>query len=708
VDTSQVEEIFGLLPPISFPQHTIEQFMQRVVKITNATYRVDYYKRMEYLTLGTIPAPFAFSIQPNFGLFLLPGELPTFPGEQWEGGHDETELINRVWVVGASFVGTAQTYVVSPPPNGVQWIFQLPAKMKSITTATVTVNGVDLGMPGTLGTDGTLEPGTQSTWTAPVLIGTGGIGQPPTLAFQTPPAAPVAPGAIIETWPLTPTAPNSLFSICTGPDGNIWVANYANGQGIGGVFQIAPATGATQAFPLAGSNPVAICAGPDGNVWVADRSQLGLVWQIEPNNGDGTPFQCSRGGGLDMLHGICTGPDGNLWVTSGGNDEGNGQGGVWKVTPTGLATFYALAGSANEGICVGPDGNLWVCDVLQEAIWKVNPLNGVGVKYPIAGAQLNNWVCAGPDGNIWACDEGNGSLWQIAPATGVATQVALPGADSVRGVISGTDGNVWAVEYTHGQIWQIQPGTPATPILMNTDAAAEWNGLCAGPDGNLWGLAYGPGTANSIAYGSSGTIIVVGDFEYPLIQVISNPEQVASTGGVYFDYLLRDTRITSIAEAQQVGLAKLSTQGVPKGAGGLTSRYRSWANQLLQVGQTVSLYNPVLYANNPDAQGGYMYLLITNMTMTLTDDTVQPWLVTVDFSDQPDVADDDVFTQALNEAGRINAALGAGDVDDIVEDQQSLGDYLALLDAMSVVASAPQTNVYDGSLTYDSGRIYEY
>lgn len=395
VDVTQVQELFGLMPPISFPQHTLEQFLTRVVKVTNATYRIDYYKCVQYLGIGTSPAPFGISAFPNFGQGLSEGELATFPAENWEAGHDEAAQVNRVWVIGATFAGAAGTYTVAPAPDGTQWIFPLPAAMKSITSAQVLVNGADQGTVGLLGTDGTLTD--PASWSYPILMGSSSTGQPPTLAFQTPPPA---------------------------------------------------------------------------------------------------------------------------------------------------------------------------------------------------GAE----------------------------------------------------------------------------------------------------------------------IVVNADFQYPLVAVVQDPALVAAEGGVFWDAVVRDTRIKDQATAQQVALGHLAVAGKAQGKGGCTLRYRGFNGQLLQVGQTILCYSPTFFANFPEAVDGYLSEMVTNMTTALTDDTnpLNSWVLTVDWSDQPILADDDIYTQALSQAGRVNAALQQGDVDDIVEDQQTLADQLAIVDAISWAAHTPTTNTYNGTSEYDSGLLYEH
>jgi hypothetical protein len=69
-DYSNVMVVTSNFPAISFPVHTFEQFLQRIVKITRAVYRVDYFKRMFYGLAGQLMAPINFSDRPAPNLVL--------------------------------------------------------------------------------------------------------------------------------------------------------------------------------------------------------------------------------------------------------------------------------------------------------------------------------------------------------------------------------------------------------------------------------------------------------------------------------------------------------------------------------------------------------------------------------------------------------------------------------------------------------------
>lgn len=151
-DTTNVNAIsgFGSMPAISFPVHTLEQMMERVIKVTRGYYRVDYYKRVWYGTQGLQTAPFNLSDVPDMA--------STFPAEELKYSPDGAGLVNRVWVVGQSFLSAVQSYQIpggSAILNGTNYQFSLPGNPEK-TGMTVTVNGVDQGTIGVVPGDGDL------------------------------------------------------------------------------------------------------------------------------------------------------------------------------------------------------------------------------------------------------------------------------------------------------------------------------------------------------------------------------------------------------------------------------------------------------------------------------------------------------------------------------------------------------------------------
>jgi virginiamycin B lyase len=152
-----------------------------------------------------------------------------------------------------------------------------------------------------------------------------------------------------------------------------------------------------------------MCSGPDGNIWIAGGSD-GNVWEVDIVTG--VPTAYFLGG---IVYGICSGPDGNLWVA---NSDGN----IYKVTTAGVPTSYAT-GSFPRGICSHTDGNLWATGATDK-VMKVTTAGAVTL-YTLTGANVNDTlnICSGPDGNLWVNDF-LGKIWKVTTG-GVGTSYTL-------------------------------------------------------------------------------------------------------------------------------------------------------------------------------------------------------------------------------------------------------------------------------------------
>ncbi len=177
--------------------------------------------------------------------------------------------------------------------------------------------------------------------------------------------------------------------------------------------------------------------------------------------------------------GITTGPDGNLWFT--------GDFLIWKVTPTGAFTNYAIPSSrdSESPIVTGPDGNLWFTERYHNRIGNVSTA-GVFTEYPIPTAASGvGSITLGPDGNLWFTEANANQIGKVTP-TGVFTEYPIPTASSAAASITaGPDGNLWFTEFDGNKIGKLTPGGVFTEYTLPT-VHGRPNSITAGPDGNLW------------------------------------------------------------------------------------------------------------------------------------------------------------------------------------------------------------------------------
>jgi hypothetical protein len=181
-NTDNVTETFHVMPAISFPVHSMEQFMQRTTKITRAVYRVDYFKRLWYGPIGQFTAPFVLAESPD-----NPGATPSVPPrvgfENAMFSPDAAALSDRVWVVGRDFQSATQTYDIPDAlVDGTHFQFVLPGSATKHDIVSVKVGGV-LKSFGEAPTDGDITD--QSTFKFDVIFQP----TPPTVAYKVTPAA---------------------------------------------------------------------------------------------------------------------------------------------------------------------------------------------------------------------------------------------------------------------------------------------------------------------------------------------------------------------------------------------------------------------------------------------------------------------------------------------------------------------------------------
>jgi streptogramin lyase len=164
--------------------------------------------------------------------------------------------------------------------------------------------------------------------------------------------------------------------ITTGPDGNLWIADYANNQ-IGRVTT----NGVVTFFPTptASARPAKIVAGPDGALWFTEFA-AGKIGRIT-TAGVITEFVVPSG--ETALPSVITpGPDGALWFTEFGSNK------IGRITTGGVVTEFPIptTGSRPVGITAGPDGALWFAMYGANRIGRVTTA-GSFAEFKIPGAS---------------------------------------------------------------------------------------------------------------------------------------------------------------------------------------------------------------------------------------------------------------------------------------------------------------------------------
>ena len=289
--------------------------------------------------------------------------------------------------------------------------------------------------------------------------------------------------AVITEFPASNTY-SFLEGITTGPDHNLWFAEYSSGK----IGRATP-SGAVTEFPLpSGTTPNGIISGPDGNLWFTEH--LGKhIGRITPA-GSITEFPYGDFTSGD-INSITVGSDGNLWFTTG--DEA-----IERITPQGVITDFHVPGAFIDPttITTGLDGKLWFTS--ESHIGNITPGGtftefSLDSEYAFAGG-----IARGADGNLWFTEQSvNGNaIGRITPQ-GAITDFALPSITypdrttwpvTANDLTLGPDGNLWfsSDAVAVGRITPSGNVTYFLPKNASSFGGIEPEGITAGPDGNIW------------------------------------------------------------------------------------------------------------------------------------------------------------------------------------------------------------------------------
>ena len=273
-----------------------------------------------------------------------------------------------------------------------------------------------------------------------------------------------------------------------GPDGNFYGTTYSGGPGDSGtIYRITTNGTFTQLVILGGTNganPIApLCVGADGalygTTYAGSLGNAGTVFRVTTNGDFRTLlyFLNSTSGGYPA-GGLALGPDGLLYgtTTSGGTNNGTGQGTVFRLMPSGtnftlttMVLFTTTNGAMPEGTLLnGGDGFLY------------------GTTF--GGGSNNNGTVfrLGPDGTF----------------NTVACLMATNGAQSYGGLVRGADGALYGTSYGNfsnsRQVFRCTTNGVVTSFLtLPANLGTEQFGtLVAGPGGLLYDTVFDGGSVN--------------------------------------------------------------------------------------------------------------------------------------------------------------------------------------------------------------------
>lgn len=327
-----------------------------------------------------------------------------------------------------------------------------------------------------------------------------GPGGPPTLA----------PGIVSEE--KIPTAAATPLGITTGPDGNLWFAEFDGnkiGKVVPGTFPAAGSIVECGALPSVNSGPIDVVSDPStpNKVWF-DELANDKIGSVTTAGCGYSEFQVPTAGAQPL--GLTVDQSGVLWFA-----EASGVGQIGKMTIGGSFTEYStgLSGSSPVSVAIAGDNTVWYLDAGRNSVGHLTFPGGVPtfIDYGIPTNPASpGYITLGPDGALWFTELGVNFLGcQIGRITTGAspsiTEFTLPFAQPNPDGdfcldLTSAGGNVWFAEADSGAIGKVTPQGVVTEYgIPGSGTTAVY--VTDGPDGNLWftdggfdGNAQGVGT----------------------------------------------------------------------------------------------------------------------------------------------------------------------------------------------------------------------
>jgi streptogramin lyase len=241
-------------------------------------------------------------------------------------------------------------------------------------------------------------------------------------------------------------------------------------------------------IPTADRNPQEIVVGSDGNLWFTEGTPDGGIGRITPS-GVITEFPVAPSQNVPYLGPITAGSDGALYFRSKSSLA------IDRMTPDGQVTETGIPNVGPEELTLGPDGHVWM-----SGCSSIAQFSGDGVKNFELPLSLTNdidfctvdgeavGITTGADGNLWFAMDGgptSASRGQIGKIT-LSGQITLfdAGGNNPYEIAAGPDGNLWFTDARHSAIGRstLSGGITMYPIPSGNYARY----ITAGPDGNLW------------------------------------------------------------------------------------------------------------------------------------------------------------------------------------------------------------------------------
>ncbi len=212
------------------------------------------------------------------------------------------------------------------------------------------------------------------------------------------------------------------------------------------------------------SDPIGIAFGPDGNLYVANYA-TNAVSKFNGATGAGMgTFVAPGSGGLAGATGLTFGPDGHLYVASRDSDRVmryNGSTGAALPSAGNTGATFALGGGLDgpDDLTFGPDGRLYVSSQFTNEILAFDGAAGVPAPFVASGGGVIQplGVCFGPDGNLYVVSHGTGTVLRYQGPGGASPGAFLDshvpaGLNGPTGLTFGPDGALYVTSRSSNSV----------------------------------------------------------------------------------------------------------------------------------------------------------------------------------------------------------------------------------------------------------------
>lgn len=249
----------------------------------------------------------------------------------------------------------------------------------------------------------------------------------------------------------------------TGPDGALYVVNFAREGTIGRVVPGADGQGHAELFLELpeGSTGNGIRFDVAGRMYVADYRGHN-IFRIDPR--DRAIHVFAHDAGMHQPNDIAMAADGSLYASD--PDWAHDSGQLWRIEPDGRMRLLETGMGTANGIEVSPDGkHLYVNESVQRKIWvyDIQPNGSVGGKrLLIAFADHGmDGMRADEQGNLLVARYGAGSVAMVSPAGKLLREIRLKGSKPTNVAFGGADGRtVYVTLQDRGAIEQFRTAYP--------------------------------------------------------------------------------------------------------------------------------------------------------------------------------------------------------------------------------------------------------